>query len=78
MKRILSGVLYFAFAGCFAVSLASVAAAQSGACDYLIGGVGQGVTCYYRSQDDEYCYYTCYCTGTASQCNQFYVENGLS
>lgn len=78
MKKFVSGVLSFALAGCFTISLASAAAAQSGACDYLIGGVGEGVTCYYRSQDDEYCYYDCYCTGTASQCDRFYTEHGLS
>jgi len=78
MKRTLKGVLSFVLAGCFSVTLASVAAAQSGSCDYLIGGIDQGVTCYYRSQDEEYCYYDCYCTGSASQCDRFYTANGLT
>lgn len=78
MKRTLVSALSFVFAGLFAVSLASVAAAQSGDCAYLIGSVGDGVTCYYSSQDAQYCYYNCYCTGSQSQCNAFYLDNGLS
>lgn len=78
MKKVLRNLLTFVLASCFVISLASFVAAQSGACEYLIGNVGDGVTCYYRSQDAEYCYYDCYCTGTQQQCNDFYLEHGLS
>lgn len=77
MKRIFVNVTSFAFAGLFAISLAIVASAQSGSCDYLIGNISDGATCYYSSQDAEYCYYDCYCVGTQSQCDAFYRANGL-
>lgn len=74
MKNFFGGLKSFVLASCVTVMLAGAAAAQ---CDYLLGGVDQGVTCYRTGQDSQWCYYTCYCTGTASQCDRFYAANGL-
>lgn len=74
MKKVRKNLLVFVMAIGFAVSFASVTAS---ACDYLLGGVDQGVTCYRTGQDAQWCYYTCYCTGTQQQCNQFYELMGL-
>lgn len=77
MKKHLRSLLSCVMAGFFAVTLASAVAAQRGGCDYLLGGIDSGVSCYYKSHDAEYCYYDCYCTGSSAQCNQFYAANGL-
>lgn len=77
MKRILKNFVSVVMTGVFAVTLASTVAAQRGGCDYLIGGVDSGMSCYYKSHDASYCYYTCYCTGSSAQCSQFLAAEGL-
>ncbi|MGI8669509.1 MAG: hypothetical protein ACR2J3_06610 [Aridibacter sp.] len=74
MKRFIRNLFPFMIAVCITLSLASLASAT---CQFL-GGLNQGVSCYVIDEDDTYCYYRCYCTGTQRQCDEFYTENGLS
>lgn len=73
MKVFLRNANCLVLAGFIATFSAAVAAAQ---CDAVI--TGANASCYLTHEDEQFCHYDCYCTGTREQCDQFCIENGLS
>lgn len=74
MKKISS------FLGAFVIAI-SIGAITALACRnvsvYSTTGDGASVTCTLTGEDENWCYYDCTCSGSASRCDQLYAAAGL-